>query len=349
MKVTCEYCESVVDAEKNDTCPNCGAPLADSRKAKEAELREAQKKKEAYEREAREKQRKLEQERIEAERGKMILDAVTNVTGRAHSVRNSRALKAGCLIPIVVIALIIILSIAFSVVRQISGGSVDDLLSGVVSEKFSDYEETEAVPEKVEVSLGEKAVTPMYTVLCDEIKEVDSYPWTVQKGYRYVAVHLVLTNNLSEEESLNEKTDFVVNGIAQDSRFLSGYKRISSSPVTAGLSIDGYLIFEIPTNITTAQLKYGDYVTIDIKPSDIRENKSRLGVRTSSLLFIRSCLVCHTENVVSRGIVEPRKRDYKPSRYLAFSCFIVAVYPLIDSEKSGNLFLNHIVIFAQIS
>lgn len=45
MKVTCEYCESVVDADKNDTCPNCGAPLADSRKAKEAELREAQKKK----------------------------------------------------------------------------------------------------------------------------------------------------------------------------------------------------------------------------------------------------------------------------------------------------------------
>ena len=27
MKVTCEYCESVVDAEKNDTCPNCGAPI----------------------------------------------------------------------------------------------------------------------------------------------------------------------------------------------------------------------------------------------------------------------------------------------------------------------------------
>lgn len=117
MKVTCEYCESVVDADKNDTCPNCGAPLADSRKAKEAELREAQKEKEAYEREAREKQRKLEQERIEAERGKMMLDAVTNVTGRAHSVRNSRALKAGCLIPIVVIALIIILSITFSVIR----------------------------------------------------------------------------------------------------------------------------------------------------------------------------------------------------------------------------------------
>lgn len=40
--------------------------------------------------------------------------------------------------------------------------------------------------------------------------------------------------------------------------------------MTAGLSIDGYLIFEIPTNITTAQLKYGDYVTINIKPSDIK-------------------------------------------------------------------------------
>lgn len=32
MKVTCEYCDSVVDTENNDTCPNCGAPLANSRK-----------------------------------------------------------------------------------------------------------------------------------------------------------------------------------------------------------------------------------------------------------------------------------------------------------------------------
>ena len=72
MKVTCEYCESVVDAEKNDTCPNCGAPLADSRKAKEAELREAQKKKEAYEREVREKQHKLEHERDRSRARQMI-------------------------------------------------------------------------------------------------------------------------------------------------------------------------------------------------------------------------------------------------------------------------------------
>lgn len=45
MKVTCEYCDSVVDAENNDTCPNCGAPLANSRKAREAELNEERLKK----------------------------------------------------------------------------------------------------------------------------------------------------------------------------------------------------------------------------------------------------------------------------------------------------------------
>ena len=49
MKVTCEYCDSVVDAENNDTCPNCGAPLANSRKAREAELNEERLKKEAEE------------------------------------------------------------------------------------------------------------------------------------------------------------------------------------------------------------------------------------------------------------------------------------------------------------
>ena len=53
MKVTCEYCDSVVDAENNDTCPNCGAPLANSRKAREAELNEERLKKEAEEREER--------------------------------------------------------------------------------------------------------------------------------------------------------------------------------------------------------------------------------------------------------------------------------------------------------
>lgn len=53
--------------------------------------------------------------------------------------------------------------------------------------------------------------------------------------------------------------------------------------------------------------------------------------------------------VVGRGVIEPRKGHNKPRRYLALARLIVAVYPLIDSEKSGNLFLNHIVIFAQIS
>ncbi len=277
MKVTCEYCDSVVDAENNDTCPNCGAPLANSRKAREAELNEERLKKEAEEREERKRQQKLEQERIEAERGKMILDAVTNLSGRAHSAKNSRALKAGCFVPILIAALIIILFVIFSIFKSSGSNSAgkSDTNSGFTFPNFNveDFwgdDETEDIPEKVEVNFGEKAVTPMYTVLCDEIKEVDSYPWTVQKGYRYVAVHLVLTNNLSEEELLNEKTDFVINGIAQDIRFLSGYKRIPSSFVTAGLSVDGYLIFEIPTDVKTAQLKYGDYVTINIKPSDIK-------------------------------------------------------------------------------
>lgn len=92
MKVTCEYCDSVVDAENNDTCPNCGAPLTNSRKVREAELNEERLKKEAEEREERKRQQKLEQERIEAERGKMILDAVTNLSGaRTLSQKFTRA------------------------------------------------------------------------------------------------------------------------------------------------------------------------------------------------------------------------------------------------------------------
>lgn len=66
-------------------------------------------------------------------------------------------------------------------------------------------------------------------------------------------------------------------------------------------------------------------------------------------LFIRFCLVSHAEDVVGRGVIEPRKGHHKPRRYLALARLIVAVYPLIYPEKSGDLFLNHIVIFTQVS
>ncbi len=52
MKVTCEYCNSYVEADENLKCPNCQAPLGDAVKAEEARIKaeeEAQRQKEAEE------------------------------------------------------------------------------------------------------------------------------------------------------------------------------------------------------------------------------------------------------------------------------------------------------------
>ena len=57
-------------------------------------------------------------------------------------------------------------------------------------------------------------------------------------------------------------------------------------------------------------------------------------------LFIRFYLVRHAEDVVGRGVIEPRKGHNKPRRHLSLARLIVAVYPLIYTGKSGDLFFE---------
>ncbi len=56
MKVTCEYCNSYVEADENLKCPNCQAPLGDAVKAEEERIKAEEEAQRQKEEEAAEKQ-----------------------------------------------------------------------------------------------------------------------------------------------------------------------------------------------------------------------------------------------------------------------------------------------------
>ena len=69
-KVLCEFCDSYVDIDDNETCPNCGASLKEAIEA-------AAEKKAIIELEMLKIQGEMEKSRMEAERKNKILDLTT--------------------------------------------------------------------------------------------------------------------------------------------------------------------------------------------------------------------------------------------------------------------------------
>ena len=76
LKVCCEYCDSYVDADENEVCPNCGAPLREA-------IIKAETKRRLEKIDEEEKQRKIIQEEREAKDRDDIFDLIKTVAGSA--------------------------------------------------------------------------------------------------------------------------------------------------------------------------------------------------------------------------------------------------------------------------
>ena len=267
MKVKCDYCGTYITVDSSYVCPNCGAYLDIS-----DELRERKEQLEQKQREMMEIKRRNEEERKQNREQNRQQPPFSGNPSANKSGRSALPVRLGCLIPVIILAILILFNV---VVRFSLMNSVDRFLTG--NDTFDEFwideatlpSETEPVMKAVTVGIGEKAETARYTVLCDEIREIDPYPWSPNKGYRYVAVHLILTNNLDDTQQLLKNMDCVVDGIAQDSHYMSGYKDISGNWISPGLSIDGYKIFEIPIDGEKIRILYGEYVTITAACSEI--------------------------------------------------------------------------------
>ena len=86
----------------------------------------------------------------------------------------------------------------------------------------------------------------------------------------FIEVHFVITNVYNEDIQLwDRRVDCIVNGFVQERCWDSNYHEITTDYIRPGLSVDGWEIFEIPINAQTIEIKYGDYININIDPKNI--------------------------------------------------------------------------------
>lgn len=256
MNIICDYCGSKIDTSKHSSCPYCGATYdnnqAYNKNSKRQEEIEDLKLKDLKESQEIEHQKK----KIELENAKVDLK---------HKKQKSPLLK-GCLITLIVIAVIIIGF--FALCAYIVNVAVDK------ETKTPNQQQTEIQttpePEVVDVpvsgGMNEPLSTSKYTITLTELKPADKpWHWNPAKGNMYIAVHFLLENISDEEFVCSDNYTCQADGILTSAFPYSQDIYIDSRRIPAGMTIEGYRCFEVPIDAKEFTIIYDDLVTFTIE------------------------------------------------------------------------------------
>ena len=246
MVFHCEYCGASIDSEIDKNCPVCGASYAKNKSFKELKQKEEIRKKLEQE----EKQARIEKQKIQNE-------------------------------------FVFLAPILFSFIATgffLFSGGLAYLVSSseVVNENNYNYEDIydfedriseESTPafifNEVAGGFNEAVNNGTLSVMINELKEVDDYPFKPDNGYMYVAMHFVVENVSQLDYDDNSSIYCNADGMLMDSHWLSDYRKLDAKKIPAGMKIDGYLCFEVPVNVENLEITYGDYITISIPGENI--------------------------------------------------------------------------------
>ena len=236
MKFFCEYCGNRIDAEKDHKCPNCGATY---------------KKNKEFIKQQEEKKKNLE---MNNEYKHKIIN---------HVLGTMKFSRFFMLIPIIVFVLVfaIIITGIISVERksnnkQDNNINVQDIFDSVMGEDSKEQE-------KVTVNFNEFAETEEYKVKVEKYEVVEDTFNRLESSYEYVKFHLIV-ENLTTRELTKEDVNCIVDGVAQTNKLSSGYSDLPMF-IARELAVKGTATFIVPTDTTSYDIRYGDYVTIHIE------------------------------------------------------------------------------------
>lgn len=224
MKFFCEYCGCRIDADKHDKCPNCGAKYNLNKTY--IKLQEEKNKRE-------EKKNELEDEIVE------------------HTISTFNLSR------IVFIILLIIFFVIFGII-----------LTGIITRNKSDLkpsniEDEKIIESEVYVNLNEYGATSNYKATVTKYELTQSFMNYTFDDYEYVKFYL-LVENTSDEQIRSENVNCIVDGIAQENEYSSGYSTLPFF-IGKGLTVQGTATFKVPKNATSYDIKYGDYITIHVE------------------------------------------------------------------------------------
>ena len=238
MKFFCEYCGCRIDAERDIKCPNCGA---------------------SYEKNA-------TFIRLEEEKNNEIrLIKEQNEQDRVDSVKTAKTSWTFIIIfTIIFVAVFVTISLVvingFLKNKKPNTNSTNVLNTNDVVEFINETKEKE---EDITVSINEYGKTSEYKVKVSEYENVNFWYKEPKEGYEFVKFYLVV-ENLVDKQIYRQDVNCIVDGIAQENDFTSGYSTIPLI-ISKGLAVKGEATFEVPKNASSYDIRYGDYITMHIE------------------------------------------------------------------------------------
>ena len=237
MKFFCEYCGNRIDALKDNKCPNCGATYKKNKTFIELEKNKSQ------------------QDELNNEYKHKIMN---------HVLGTMKFSKVFMIIPLVFFLIIFttIIMTFLNFKKEVKNDAKDDITK--MQDKIeSIINEESKKSEKITVDFNEFAETEQYRVKVEKYEVVEDMFHHADEGYELVKFHLIV-ENLSDERIEKQKVNCVVDGIAQNNNFTSGYSDLPFF-VEKELAVKGTSTFIVPINATSYDIRYGDYVTIHIE------------------------------------------------------------------------------------
>jgi len=236
MKFFCEYCGNRIDAEIDSKCPNCGA----SYKKNQSFIKlEAEKKK---------------QMQTNQENAQKIFNHVFGVF------KFSRIMF---FIPIVIFIIIIVTVITITSNNNRKAPSYRDNDFNEIFENINEEITGEKEgQERIVVGLDEFAETKEYKVKVTKYEKEEDKFNRLDDDYEYIKFRLVV-ENLTDGKLTKEDVNCIVDGIAQNNYYSSGYSDLPMF-INKELTVKGTATFEVPKDAKNYEIRYGDYATIKI-------------------------------------------------------------------------------------
>lgn len=258
LKTTCDHCGCAIDPEIHSACPKCGAAYDRSKHV------------ERYN-ELQDQMNQIKVDTAEAELESLKLDNArkrqqlqNNQNNRYHSEPIVKRKNYPLVIVLVIIGLLSIGFISASV------GVINDVMSEINSERVTEATPAPIVETPTEVGFNESAELIQYSVICDKVEEYYYLYDKPQEGFRYLRMHLIITNKTDEDfyvwDSMKctyMKGDYEINAEANTIHSSDLNTKIYRKNVPAHASAEGWVYFEVPAD-TNIKLYCGEYVTMNL-------------------------------------------------------------------------------------
>ena len=175
-----------------------------------------------------------------------------------------KALKFSWLIFLAPVFIFVVILIIAIVLTHNINNDIDSNLNNfnsITNQLGGTKEENEQ--KKVTVNFNEFAEIDDYKVKVTKYEVVEDKFNNLEEGYELVKFHLVVENT-SGDQLTKEDVNCIVDGIAQNNDFTSGYSDLPMF-ISKDLTVKGTSTFEVPKDATSYDIKYGDYITIHIE------------------------------------------------------------------------------------